>query len=189
MTQTFLKMGFYVMVGTILAAISWSSIKHSIVTRDYILGIIVMGMMFFIIGKFFVDRWRPVLGSKDFHPSRPWKIPYMTTPGGIWLRVGFITVVSICVFAVLASILVLGTTAQTPFMALLGSLLVLRIPHLYWSMRGRYEVMQTENAVGTIQSVLRYRGGSELHGRAFWLIPTLMAVLGALVATVGVLLH
>ena len=189
MTQTLLKASFYVIAGTILAAISWSSVEHSVVTGDYVLAVIVMGMMFFIVGKFFVDRWRPAHGPKDFHPSRLWKIPYTTTRAGLWIRVGFSTVVSASIFAAVASALVLSTTAQSPFMVLMGLLLVLRIPHLYWSMRGRYEVIPAEVPDGTVQPALRYKGRSELHGIAFWLIPALMASAGALLAIVGLLLH
>ena len=70
MTQTFLKTGFYMITGTLLASISWGSIEHSVVTGDDTLGIVVMGLMLFIIGKFFVDRWRPAYGPGAFHPDK-----------------------------------------------------------------------------------------------------------------------
>ena len=54
--HTLLRMGFYVIAGTILASITWSTIGHWAVTGDYILSAILLGMMFFIIGQFFVDR-------------------------------------------------------------------------------------------------------------------------------------
>lgn len=66
MTRTALKMNFYVTAGTILASISWGAIEHSVVTGDYILAVFVMGMMFFIIGKFFVDRCDPFTGQMPF---------------------------------------------------------------------------------------------------------------------------
>lgn len=188
MTQASLKMTFYVIAGTILASISWGAINHSVVTGDYVLAVIVMGMMFFIVGKFFVDRWRPAHGPEAFHPNRPWKLPYLTTRRGLWLRVGFSTSLGVCVFAVIASVLVLGTTAQYPFMVLLGLLLVLRIPHLYWSLRSRYEVIPPDVSATGVAPALRYRGGSELNGVAFWLVPVLLSSVGALLAILGVLI-
>lgn len=188
MTQISLKMTFYVIAGTVLASVSWGSINHSVVTGDYVLAVIVMGMMFFIVGKFFVDRWRPAHGPDAFHPDRPWKIPYTTTRRGLWLRVGFSTSLGVCIFAIIASVLVLSTTAQPPFMVLLGLLLVLRIPHLYWSLRSRYEVMPAEVSARDVVPVLRYKGGSELNGVAFWLVPVLLSSVGALLAILGVLI-
>ena len=88
MTQTFLKTGFCIIAGTLLASISWGSIEHSVVTGDHALAVFVMGMMFFIVGKFFVDRWRPVYGPDAFHPDRLWKIPQTATRRGLWCRVG-----------------------------------------------------------------------------------------------------
>ena len=172
-----------------MASISWSSIEHSVETGDYVLAVVLLSMIFYIIGQFFVDRWRPEHNSRVFHPTRPWKLPYTTTPRGLWLRVGYRMLIASAIYSGLASVLVIGTTAEPEFMVLLGSLLLLRIPHLYWSMRGRYEIRPAENAARSAQTMLRYRGGSDLHGRAFWLIPTLLAAVGAFIATVGVLLH
>ena len=67
----------------------------------------------------------------------------------------------------LASLLVLTTTARPAFLVLLGSLFLLRIPHLYWSMRGRYERVNSVDGVGASQTILRYAGGSQMgreHG-------------------------
>ena len=189
MTQTFLKAGFYTVAGTLLASISWGSIEHSVVTGNHVLAVFVMGMMFFIIGKFFVDRWRPVYGPDAFHPDRLWKMPQTATPRELWYRVGFSTFVGITAFTVIAAVLVLTTTAEPPFMVLLGSLLALRIPYLYWSMRSRYEPITNECQKGIGQTELRYSGGSGLHGAAFWLVPALMASVGALTAIVGLQLH
>ena len=189
MTQTFLKTGFYMIAGTLLASISWGSIEHSVVTSDHALAVFVMGMMFFIIGKFFVDRWRPVYGLDAFHPDRLWKIPQTATRRELWYRVGFSTFVGTITFTVIAAVLVLSTTAEPPFMILLGSLLVLRIPYLYWSMRNRYEIITFECQNGLDQPALRYKGGSGLHGMAFWLVPAIMSLAGALIALVGLQLH
>ncbi len=183
--HTLLRMGFYVIAGTVLASITWSTIEHSAVTGDYILSVILLGMMFFIIGQFFVDRWRPEYGPGDFHPTRPWKTPRETTRSGLWLRVGFVTLISVVVYSVLASLLVSLTTARPAFIVLLGALFLLRIPHLYWSMRSRYE--EARDGDGHT-SELRYLGGSALSRRTIWLTPTLMAGVGAVLATVGALL-
>ena len=183
MMQTFLRTFFYLIAGTVLASISWSTMEHSAVTGDYILSVILLGMMFFIIGQFFVDRWRPEYSDSDFHPTRLWKTPRETTRPGLWLRVGFRTLAGVAVFSALAALLVLLTTARPAFMVLLGALFLLRIPHLYWSMRSRYE--ETRDGEG---AELRYRGGSELSRRTIWLAPTLMAGAGAVLASVGALL-
>ncbi len=184
-----LKLLFYPLAGLILASITWSAIKHSAVTDDPILALALLGMMFFIVGQFFVDRWRPEYGDKDFHPSKLWKMPRATTRGGLWLRVAFTTALGLIVYAALAAALVLATTTQPAFMVLLGMLFVLRIPHLYWSMRGRYELTQITDKSGTTRSVLHYTSGSSMRSRAFWLTPTLMSVAGVALAAAGVLLN
>ena len=79
MPQLVLKMIFYLTTGVILASISWSTISHSRVTGDYVLAIILLGAMFFIVGMFIVDRCRPELSHRDLHPSKLWKMPYVTT--------------------------------------------------------------------------------------------------------------
>ena len=180
--HTLFRMGFYLIAGTILASITWSTIEHSAVTGDYILSVILLGMMFFIVGQFFVDRWRPEYGPGDFHPTKLWKTPSETTRSGLWLRVGFRTLAGVAIFSGLATLMVSLTTARPAFMVLLGALFVLRIPHLYWSMRSRYE--EARDAEG---AELRYRGGSELSRRTIWLTPTLMAGAGALLAILGAL--
>ena len=180
--HTLFRMGFYLATGSVLASISWSTIEHSAVTGDYVLSVILLGMMFFIIGQFFVDRWRPEYYDSDFHPTRLWKTPRETTRSGLWLRVGFRTLAGVGIFSVLAGVLVLTTTARPAFMVLLGALFVLRIPHLYWSMRSRYEEARDAEGVE-----LHYRGGSELSRRTIWLTPTLMAGAGAVLATLGTL--
>ena len=144
MTQTFLKTGFYMIAGTLLASISWGSIEHSVVTGDRVLAVFVMGMMFFIIGKFFVDQWRPVYGPDAFRPGKLWKIPQTAPRRELWYRVGFSTFVGTTTFTIISAVLVLTTTDEPPFMILLGSLLALRIPYLYWSMRSRYEPITIE---------------------------------------------
>ena len=180
---------FYLFAGFILATITWSAIKHSAVTDDPVLAIALLAMMFFIVGKFFVDRWRPEYSDKDFHPNKIWKMPYTTTRNGLWLRVGFNTLMGVTVYTALSTLLILTTTAQPEFMVLLGVLLILRIPHLYWSMRGRYERIDAEDASVATSAILRYRGGSEMHRRAFLLTPTLMSTAGVALAAVGVLLN
>ena len=181
--QLLLKMAFYLIAGVLLASITWSTIEHSRVTGDYILSVILLSMMFFIVGKFCVDRWRPEYGDGDFHPTRLWKTPRETTRAGLWLRVGFRTLASVVIYGVLASLLVLTTTARPSFMILLGTLFLLRAPHMYWSMRGRYEVDQEANC----RRVLRYEGGSRMDRRAKWLTPIGMASLGVVIAAVGIL--
>ena len=189
MTQPLLKTIFYMIAGTLLASISWGSIEHSVVTGDHALAVFVMGMMFFIVGKFFVDRWRPVYGPDAFHPDRLWKMPQTATRHGLWCRVGFSTFVGTAMFTAIASVLVLTTTAEPPFMILLGSLLALRIPYLYWSMRSRYESITIDCQNGIGRPEFRYKGGSGLPGVTFWLVPALMASLGALIAVIGLQLH
>ena len=171
MGQPVLRMFFYLIAGSILASISWGSIEHSVVTGDHVLAVFVMGMMFFIVGKFFVDRWRPVYGPDAFHPDRIWKIPQTATCRQLWYRVGFSTFVGTTAFTVIASVLVLTTTAEPPFMILLGLLLALRVPYLYWSMRSRYGVIPIEAQKGVAKPVLQYKGGAGLHGVTFWLVP------------------
>ena len=183
MTHTLLRMGFYLVAGTILASITWSTIEHSAVTGDYILSVILLGMMFFIVGQFFVDRWRPEYSDGDFHPTKLWKTPRETTRSDLWLRVGFRTLAGVAIFSALAALLVLLTTARPAFMVLLGALFVLRIPHLYWSMRSRFEEAQDG-----ADTNLHYRGGSALNRRTIWLTPTLMSGVGAVLATLGALL-
>ena len=106
MTQTFLKLAFYLASGSVLAIITWGAISHSAVTGDHILSVILLGMMFFIIGQFFVDRWQPRHSARDFHPSKLWKVPQTTTRVGLAIRVGFTTIVHIGLFFILSSILI-----------------------------------------------------------------------------------
>ena len=81
------------MTGVLLSSITWSAINHSAVTGDYALSVVLLGMMFFIVGQFFVDRWRPEYGEKDFHPGKLWKMPRTTTRGGLWRQAAFSTAV------------------------------------------------------------------------------------------------
>ncbi len=183
MGPLFLRLLFYLVTGVLLASISWSTISHSAVTGDYLLSFILMGMMFYVVGQFFVDRLRPEVAPQDFHDTRLWNTPYTTTTGGLWLRVGFNTLLNVAIYTALAFALILLTTARPAFMVLLGTLFVIRIPHLYWSMRGRYDsVADSESAV------LQYRGGSQMDRRTRWLLPVGMAGLGSGIAAIGMLL-
>ena len=112
--------------------------------------------------------------------------PHTTTTGGLWLRVGFSTLLNLAIYTALASALVFLTTAQPAFMALLGALFLIRIPHLYWSMRGRYESVADSRSES--RNVLRYRGDSRMDRRTRWLLPIGMAALGSAVAAIGTLL-
>ena len=187
--QEILRIPFYLATGVILATVGWSAINHSSVTNDPLLALAVMGFVFFIGGNFFVDRWRPELGERHFHPSKLWKMPYLTTINGLWLRVGFKTVSGLFLHAILATLLLLTTTAEPEFLVLLGSLFIVRIPHLYWSMRGRYESVENVDHTGVVHHELQYRGGSGMDSRTFWLFPTLMSFMGVLLAFVGVILY
>ncbi len=178
LTQTFLKLAFYLASGSVLAIITWGAISHSAVTGDHILSVILLGMMFFIIGQFFVDRWQPRHSARDFHPSKLWKVPQTTTRVGLAIRVGFTTIVHIGLFFILSSILVLTTTARFPFMILLGSLFILRVPHLYWTMRSYYEPVYVGGSAEPSRLLLRYRGGAVLSRRTRWLVPSAMAGVG-----------
>ena len=180
---------FYLLAGFVLASISWSAINHSSVTNDPILAIALMGLLFFIVGSFFVDRWRPEFGDKQFHPNKLWKMPYLTTCSDLWLRVGFKTIAGLIVHAILSTLLLMTTTAEPEFMVLLGSFFIVRIPHLYWSMRGRYERIENIDDAGATRHELQYRGGSGMDRRTFWLFPTLMSFVGVVLAFVGVLLY
>ena len=172
--------------GVILAAVSWSTISHSAVTGDYLLSLLLLGMMFYVVGQFFVDRLRPEDAPHDFHPTRIWKLPHTTTTGGLRLRVGFSALLNVAVYTALASVLVLTTTARPAFMALLGTLFLIRIPHLYWSMRGRYESVTDSGSKS--RSALQYRGGSRTDRRTRWLVPIGMAGLGSGIAAIGMIL-
>ena len=183
MGPLFLRLIFYLVIGVLLASISWSTISHSAVTGDYLLSFILLAMMFYVVGQFFVDRLRPEVAPQDFHATRPWKTPHTTTMRGLWLRVGFNTLLNIAIYTALAFALVLLTTARPAFMVLLGTLFVIRMPHLYWSMRGRYDsVTDSEGAV------LQYRGGSQMDRRTRWLLPVGMAGLGSGIAAIGMIL-
>ena len=183
----FLKMSFYTMAGLVLSSISWGTISHSAVTGDFVLSFILLGMMFYVMGKFFVDRWRPADSPQDLHDTKPWKLPQETTPAGLWLRVGINTLFNIGVYSVLAFLLVITTTANHVFMILLGSLFLLRMPHLYWSMRGRYERVSVRNSSNATRNSLKYRGGSQVDRKARWLIPMGMAIVGATLAGAALL--
>ena len=183
MEHSLLKMSFYLVTGVLLSSITWSTLSHSAVTGDYALSVILLGMMFYVAGKFFVDRWQPGHAPQDFHPTKLWKMPRATTRTGLWLRVGFSAAAHIAVYALLASVLVLTTTARFPFMLLLGSLFILRIPHSYWTMRGYYEAASGEGE----DRQLRYKGGSAVHRRTRWLLPAGMACVGVGVAAIGIL--
>lgn len=63
-TGSFLRILFYQFTGFNLASITLGAIKHSAVTRDYILSVILLGMMFFVVGEFFVDPWRSEYGDE-----------------------------------------------------------------------------------------------------------------------------
>ena len=180
-------MVFYAITGILLSSISWSAISHSAVTGDYILAFILLGMLFYVLGQFCVDRWRPEYGQQDFHPSRLWKLPQTTTRGGLWLRVGFNTIVNVAIYSALAFLLVLTTTAQPPFLILLGTLFLLRVPHLYWSLRMGYEQVSETSEANARRNVFTYRGGSQIDRRARWLIPAGMASVGAILGGVGML--
>ncbi|MCY3544970.1 MAG: hypothetical protein OXH22_13180 [Chloroflexi bacterium] len=183
MSQALLKLSFYLVTGVILSAITWGTLSHSAVTGDYALSVVLLGMMFYVAGKFFVDRWQPGHAPQDFHPTKLWKMPQATTGAGLWLRVGYSTAAHIAVYALLASILVLTTTARFPFMILLGSLFILRIPHLYWTMRGYYEAASSDGD----DRQLRYKGGSSIHRRTRWLVPAAMAGVGGSLAAVALI--
>ncbi len=183
-----LRILFYAITGVVLSSMSWSTISHSAVTGDYALSFILLGMMFYVVGKFFVDRWRPADSPQDFHETKLWKLPQTTTLGGLWLRVGLNTLFNIGVYSGLSFVLVLTTTAHPAFMTLMGSLFLLRMPHLYWSMRSRYKRESIANSANESRCVLIYRGGSRMDGRARWLIPIGMAIVGAGLASVGLIL-
>ena len=183
MSQLVLKMTFYLVTGVLLASITWSTLSHSAVTGDYALSVILLGMMFYVAGKFFVDRWQPGHAPQDFHPTKLWKMPRATTRASLWLRVGFSTAAHIAAYTVLASLLVLTTTARFPFMILLGGLFVLRIPHLYWTMHGYYEPASRDGD----DKQLRYKGGSTVHRRTRWMLPAGMACVGVGVAAIGII--
>ena len=187
MSQLFLKMSFYLVTGVLLSSITWSTLAHSAVTGDYILSVILLGMMFYVAGQFFIDRWMPEDGQQDFHATKLWKIPRTTTRSGLWLRVGFSTAANIAVYTVIASLLLLATTAQPAFLVLLGALFLLRMPHLYWSMRSRYERVHSAEGAEASRTLLHYAGGSRLNRSARWLLPAGMACAGAGIAAIGTL--
>lgn len=187
MSQLLLKVIFYMTTGVIMASISWSTISHARVTGDYVLAIILLGAMFFIVGMFIVDRCQPKLSERDFHPVKPWKTPYVTTRGGLWKRVAFITLLSMALYSVLSFALVWMTTARPPFLIMLGTLFLLRVPHLYWSMRGRYEMVGEESCHSYAPGSLVYLGQSNV-GRFVKLIGHVaMAIFGAVLAGFGII--
>ena len=188
MSQLLLKTIFYMVTGVIMASISWSTISHSRVTGDYVLAVILLGAMFFIVGMFIVDRCRPELSERDFHPRKLWKMPHITTNRGLWARVAFITLVSIGLYGILASMLVWTTTARPPFLIMLGALFLLRVPYLYWSMRGRYEQVAQEASSDHPLGSLVYRGEASVNRLVKVLGPSVMAVFGAVLAGFGFLL-
>jgi hypothetical protein len=180
-------MMFYMTTGVIMASISWSTISHARVTGDYVLAIILLSAMFFIVGMFIVDRCQPELSERDFHPTKPWKTPYVTSRLGLWRRVSFITLLSIVLYGILALVLVWTTTARSPFLIMLGTLFLLRVPHLYWSMRGRYERMNEESGHNYVPGSLVYMEQSNV-GRFVKVIgPVAMAVFGAALAGFGII--
>ena len=187
MGQSLLKLTFYLITGVVLSSITWSTLSHSAVTDDYVMSIILLAMMFYVAGSFCVDRWRPEADTRDFHATKLWKMPYETTISGLCMRVAFSTAAHITIYTVLASLLVLTTTARPAFMVLLGTLFLLRIPHLYWSIRGRYIQIGSNGDTGIGRSILKYQGGSRIHRNARWLIPIGMAGAGAALAMVGML--
>ena len=189
MGPLFLRIIFYAITGVLLSFITWGTLSHSAVTGDYALSFILLAMMFYVAGQFCVDRWRPEAGPRDFHPTKLWKVPQTTTSTGLWKRVGFNTLGNLAIYAVLSSLLVLTTTAQSAFMVLLGSLFLLRIPYLYWSMRGHYEEVAVEGKASCSKGVLQYRGGSWVDRRARWLLPLGMVAVGASLATAGALMN
>ena len=183
-----LKMVFYGITGVLLSSITWSTIAHSSVTGDYLLSFILLGMMFYIVGQFCVDRWYPEEGLDDLGPRRLWRLPERTTPRGLSLRVGFHTLLNVGVYSVLSCILVLITTARIEFMLLLGSLFLLRAPHLYWSLRGRYARATSSDGTLASKPVLIYSAGAQVDRGVRWVIPLGMSLAGGVVAAVGLLL-
>ena len=171
-----------------MASISWSTISHASVTGDYILAIILLGAMFFIVGMFIVDRCQPELSERDFHPTKPWKTPYVTTRRGLWKRVAFITLLSIAFYGILGFALVWTTTARPPFLIMLGTLFLLRVPHLYWSMRGRYEIVDEASGHSYAPGSLVYLGQSNVARLVKLVGPSAMAVFGAGLAGFGFIL-
>ena len=188
MSQLLLKMIFYMTTGAIMASISWSTISHARITGDYVLAVILLGAMFFIVGMFIVDRCRPELSERDFHPNKLWKIPYVTTTKGLWTRVAFITFLSMALYGILGSVLVWTTTARPPFLIMLGTLFLLRVPHLYWSMRGRYEMMDEESDPSYAPGSLVYLGQSNVSRLVKMIGPSALAAFGAILAGFGFIL-
>ena len=71
---------------------------------------------------------------------------------------------------------------------MLETLFLLRVPHLYWSMRGRYEMVGEESGGDYAPGSLVYLGQSNV-GRLVKLVgPSAMAVFGAGLAGFGFIL-
>ena len=96
----------------------------------------------------------------------------------IWVRVSFITLMSLALYSILGSVLVWTTTARPPFLIMLGALFLLRVPYLYWSMRGRYALASGASGANRPIESLVYRGEASVNRLVKVLGPTVMAVFG-----------
>ena len=94
--------------------------------------------------------------------------------------------------------LVWTTTARPPFLdsmlddygrpPFLIMLFLLRVPYLYWSMRGRYALASGASGANRPIESLVYRGEASVNRLVKVLGPTVMAVFGAVLAGFGFLI-
>ena len=180
----------------VLASTAWALVSWSVRDGDY--GMVMFGagallliaalIFLFILRprvsfetldgrtsvKFGFDRTQHGERPHDFHPWKPWKMPYTTTRRALWLRAGLVALLPVAILFWLNLRLGLGAPLVT------ASVLLVAIPLEYWRLRRQYEPVQ--NADDTSVH-LRYRGPSKTSWRET--LPVVILAVIALVIVTG----
>ena len=94
--------------------------------------------------------------SDRLHPWKPWKLPYITTSRGLWLRAGFssLVILTVCSSSIILFRLLDGDWSHS---AVTWTILSLLSPLYFYSLyRRRYESTSGTDKIGTRSSELRH---------------------------------
>ena len=183
----YLALGSFLVLA--LAPMTWNLVSRPVDTGDYVLTVFFCGVFLVIIGMLFLKHWQPRVSfqtldgrtsvkfgfdrrqhgerTQDFHPWKPWKMPYTTTRRALWLRAGLASLAAAAVVFWMYHRLGVGTS-----LAGVGMLLIL-IPFEHRRLRRQYEPIETGNDAS---GDLRYKGPSKMS----WRETALMMILAAI---------
>ena len=190
----------YIALGLLLVLffvpMTWSLVSRSVDSGDSDLAVFFGGGALVIAAMLFLKHWRPRVSfqtldgrtsvkfhfdrrqqderPQDFHPWKPWKMPYTTTSRVLWLRAGLTPLVLAAFTFWLNHRLELGAPLAS------ASVLLIGIPFEYRRQRCQYEPVQTEDDAS---GHLRYKGPSKMSWRETSLMMILSAI--AIVVIVG----